>query len=194
MLLVGVACALVASGCSSGTSSGGVVNTNSTATSAPSWSKSLGTGVTVTPPMPEALGTTSPGGVAMTYIADINAGKLSALCSLMDPAAQQACQQALSGASSTGITFKNATLGYVVTDGDEALVGLTGTYCSPNGTPTCSTNTDPSALFSSGDSFATLFSQALAAQNPASNSNAYSLFPCIKVNSDWYFDLPASDF
>ena len=194
MVLAGVACALIASGCSSGTSSSSGVDNNGTSTSLPSWTKSLGAGVTVAPPRPEAAGNASPGGIAMTYIADINVAKLSALCPLMDPAAQKACQQTIGGASSTGIKFKNAALGYIVTDGNEALVGLTGTYCTPNGTPPCSTNTDPSALFSSGNTFATLFTQALAAQNPPSSSNAYSLFPCIKVNSDWYFDLPASDF
>jgi hypothetical protein len=191
VVVAGVACTLVASACSSTTTGSGGVNT--TATSNPSWSKSLGAAVTVTRPVSEAAGTSSPGGVAMTYVATINAGKLSALCPLVDPAAQQACQKGVAGASSNGNKFTNAALGYVAIDGDEALVGLTGTYCDPGATPTCTTNKDPSALLSSGASFASLFTQAIAAQSPSNSSNSYSLFPCIRVDSAWYFDVPASD-
>jgi hypothetical protein len=148
--------------------------------------------VTVTPPTPEAAGTTSPGAAAIAYVAALNTGKVSNLCPLVEPSAQSVCQQAVAGAPpNTGTTFKNVALGYVAIDGTQALVGLTGTYCDPSGKPTCTTNTDPAALFSAGKPFATLFRQAEAALN--STSNAYSLAPFIQVSSTWYLDIPAKD-
>jgi hypothetical protein len=145
-------------------------------------------------PQSQTAGNGSPGGVATAYTAAINAGKLSVLCQLVEPSVQATCRQALSGSSndSSGEQFKNIVLGYVVIDGNQALVGMTGTFCNTHNTPACSTNTDPSAIFSSGKPFATLFSQELDSSNNADNS-AYSLFPTIKVGSDWYLDVPAAD-
>jgi len=119
---------------------------------------------------------------------------LSVLCQLVEPTVQATCRQALSGSSSgsSGEQFKNIVLGYVAIDSDQGLVGMTGTFCNTHVTPNCSTNTDPSAIFSSGKPFATLFAQQLATSNSA-NSSAYSLFPTIKVGSDWYLDVPAAD-
>jgi hypothetical protein len=135
-----------------------------------------------------------PGALVTAYIAVLNGNKVSQFCQYIEPAAQSACRKALAGVTSTGgQTVAHFHLGYVAIDGNKALVGLTGTNCDPNAKPRCDTNTDPAALFSSGRSFATLFSQALAAQNSSSSANTYSLAPCVQVDSKWYIDLPVND-
>jgi hypothetical protein len=137
--------------------------------------------VTVISPRSDAAGNNySPGAVIHSYIDELNAGRFSVLCSLVEPAAQPSCTKAVAGATSNGAKFTNFKLGYMAIKGDQALVGVTGTNCNPTQKPTCTTNSDPAALFSSGASFATLFRQGLASQNPSDTTNSYSLAPCLK--------------
>jgi len=172
----------VLAACSSGSGSSAT-----TKRSAPSWARSLGRGLTILPPgSTPAAGNGSPGGVVEADVADVNAGNLSAACGLLEPSAQSACAQATSGQSSHGVSYRHFRLGYIAIDGDEALVGTVGTYCNPNSTPTCDTNSDPAAIFSSAHSFADLFSAAVAATN--SPSNSYSLAPLVKIGAAWYLD------
>ena len=58
-------------------------------------------------------------------------------------------------------TFKNLTVSYTATDGARALVGLTGTICSPDQKPSCVTNNDAAAIFDSGKTFAELWTEAV---------------------------------
>ena len=120
-------------------------------------------------------------------VADGEAGDFAAVCGLLEPSAQALCTLTGTGGSS-GESYQNFGLGYIAVDGTEALVGTVGTFCDPTETPTCMTNSDPAAIFSSGQSFATLFSQAVAAAN--STSNIYSLAPCIEIGGQWYLDIP----
>lgn len=77
--------------------------------------------------------------------------------------------------------WKNAAIGYVVIDGNQAAVGMTGTFCTPGQSPECFTNNDPAAVFSVGLSFSGLW------ENANSNSaTQYSLTPCEKVGGKWY--------
>jgi hypothetical protein len=157
------------------------------------WAAALGPGVTITPPgSTPPPGTTGPGGVVEAEIADQNAGKLVEACSLLEPSVQATCTQAVAGHAPAGATLKNFSLGYIVVKGDEALVGALGTNCNPTETPKCSTNLDPAAIFSSGQTFDALYAAALAAQ-ANSSVNSYSLAPCIEVASRWYINVPASD-
>jgi len=181
----GLACVVAAAGCSGG----------GTTSAQPPWVKSLGSGVTVRIPRPTASGSTSPASVVQAYVEAINDGKLTALCQLVEPAAQGACQQALAGSPQTGSSsFSDFALGYVATKGDKALVGLTGTHCSPQEKPTCSTNKDPAAIFSSGRPFDALYADATRALSPSNSGNRYSLVPCVRVGSAWYLYLPPADF
>jgi hypothetical protein len=183
-VVAAVACAVAAAGCGATTS-----NTQTE----PPWAASLGPEVTVFGPEVHP-GTASPGGVFLAYVKDLNAGKATALCGFVEPAAQALCRRALAGATSTnGAKFPHVALGYVIVNGDEALVGLTGTFCHPGEKPTCTTNTDPAAILSSKMSFAALFRGALASQNPDDATNSYSLGPFIRVDSRWYIDVPLDD-
>jgi hypothetical protein len=84
-----------------------------------------------------------------------------------------------SGVTVTGSSTAKAGDGSPAGVGDKALVGSTGAVCEAG---SCSTNTNPAALFDSGKSFSTLW------QAPAngSNSSAYALIPLIRVNGTWY--------
>lgn len=86
-------------------------------------------------------------------------------------------------------TFKSIGVGDVAIDGTKALVGLTGKVCDP-AAHGCSSNSDPAAIFSSGKPFSSLWKTAVAQTNSSSNSNAYSLFPCVEIGGKWYADAP----
>jgi len=160
-------------------------------TPVPLWATALGGGITIVPPGSHpSPGNGSPGGVAEANTADINAGNLTAACELLEPSAQAACTQATTGQSSSGVSYENFGLGYIAIDGDEALVGTVGTYCNPNSSPTCVTNSDPAAIFSSGQTFATLYNAAVAAAANSTPSNDYSLAPCIEIDGAWYLNAP----
>jgi hypothetical protein len=107
----------------------------------------------------------------------------------MDPKTQTACKseagQLPAGADSELPYFSNAAIGYVVVDGSKALAGTTGTFCSPQATPKCFTNSKPAAIFSAGGkTFSQLWSEAVA----NNTVNAYSLAPLVLVNGSWYVD------
>jgi hypothetical protein len=176
LIACGVVALLGVAGCSSGGGSGG--------SAAPSWAKSLGTGVTVLAEGDAGSGT--PGAVVQSLIGDEQSGQFSKVCSLTEPSAQSQCNSAISGASAAALasampTYKSIAVTWTAIDGDQALVGVTGTVCTPNESPSCFTNTDPAAWFDSGKSFATLWSQSSSA-----SSNAYSLAQLIQVNGSWY--------
>jgi hypothetical protein len=138
---------------------------------------------------------TAPGALVTAYVAAVNSSKVSEFCAFFEPAAQPACRHAVAHVTSTGgATISHFAVGYVAIDGNRALVGMTGSNCNPNETPRCDTNTDPAALFSSGRTFATLYRQAVASQNSDTTANTYSLAPCVRVGSQWYLDVPPSDF
>jgi hypothetical protein len=180
----------VVTGCTSGgsgspgASSAGTGTGRGTAGASPSWAKSLGSGVTVTPPGASAAG--SPGAVLARAIAAIEAGSYAKICDYLQPSQQKKCSSALGSAQASGIatampTFKNLTVSYTATDGTRALVGLTGTICSPEQKPSCVTNNDAAAIFDGGKTFAVLWTESVS-----STSTAYSLTPMIEINRKWY--------
>jgi hypothetical protein len=174
------AAALALAGCSSGGSS------------APSWAAALGSDTTVTGPQSATPGHGSPGAAVQGYVGTLTSKDPTGACGYLEPSAQAACKSSFAQAPTGQLPyFKNEALGYVVTHGTQALAGITGSLCAPGSTPECSTNTDPAAVFSSAKPFATLWSQALAANN-SSSSNAYSLAPCIEVSGQWYIDISGS--
>jgi hypothetical protein len=178
--LCGIIAALAVAGCSSGGGAGLIAKLR------PPWAKALGPGVTVTGPGGASAGDGSPGGVMLSTVADVRSGDYGRICALMEPSAQGECDSSVTAASTSALagrvpTFSNFAVSYTAIDGDQALVGTTGTVCVPNQTPACYTNTDPAALLDSGKSFAALWTEAIGA-----SGNAYSLAPSVKVNGTWY--------
>ena len=167
---------------SAGTGGAGVSGASGGA--APSWAKSLGSGVTVTSPGASAAG--SPGAVLTSVIAAVEAGRYAKICDYLQPSQQSKCSSALGSVQASAVatampTFKNLAVSYTAIDGSRALVGLTGTICSPDQKPSCVTNNDAAAIFDSGKTFAALWSESVA-----STSSAYSLTPMTEVNGKWY--------
>lgn len=175
---------LAATGCSGGGSGG---------SSQPSWARSLGSAVTIIPPGPQAPGNASPPSVMAGVVKSLTTGPISDFCKYEQPSDLSTCKSTfgqVTKAEAAGQvpTFKNFALGYTAIDGTKALIGITGTICVPNQKPSCYTNKDPAALLDSGKPFATLWSQAIAAQ-----ANVYSLSPAIEVNGSWYaYTAPSS--
>jgi hypothetical protein len=169
-------------GTSSPASSGGAAG--------PAWASALGTGVTVIPPAPAAPGNSSPAAVVQGIVTANVTNQLSSICAYVEPSFEAQCSQdAASALASQVASVKNFAIGYVVIDGTQALVGTTGTSCAANMTPECETNTNPAAIFDTGQSFQTLWTEANA--NVSSNSSpaaAYTLYPCTEINGQWYLD------
>ena len=169
-------CALVgllaAAGCSSGSSG-----------SQPSWASKLGSGVTVTGPAKVTPSNDSPAAAVSGLITAFTTKQYAAECGFLQPSAQTNCSTAVGQMNSSNAPYaSNTGIGYVAVHGSQALVGTTGTFCSPGQKPECYTNNDPAAIFSSGKSFSDLWNQA----NQNSNQNAYTLAPCIEINGKWY--------
>jgi hypothetical protein len=166
------------------TASGRSAGSGSAAGASPSWAKSLGSGVIVTSPGASAAG--SPGAVLTSAIAAIEAGSYAKICYYLQPSQQSKCSAELGSAQASAIatampTVKNLTVSYTATDGTMALVGMTGTICSPDQKPSCVTNNDPAAIFDNGKTFRELWTETVA-----STSEAYSLTPMIKLGGKWY--------
>jgi hypothetical protein len=193
----GVMAALAAAGCSSGSSgtsaTAGKGADPATATAAaspkvtaPAWAKSLGPGVTVTSSSTAKAGDGSPAGVFLSLMTNMRAGNFSRMCAFYEPSIQSKCEsetKSMSAAEFKSVipTFKDIVPSYTAFDGDKALAGYTGAICQVG---SCTTNTNPAALFDSGKSFSTLWQEEIANSN--SNQNAYSLFHLIRINGTWY--------
>ena len=180
--LAGVTACSSGGSSSPGTSASGTGR--GTAGASPSWARSLGSGVTVTPPGDSAAG--SPGAVLASAIAAIKAGSYAKICDYLEPSQQSRCRAVLGSAQASAVatampTFKNLTVSYTATDGTRALVGITGTICSPEQKPSCVTNDDAAAIFDGGKKFAVLWVEAVS-----STSIAYSLTPMIEISGKWY--------
>jgi len=132
--------------------------------------------------------------VVLAYTAAVSASNYQALCATVAPDAQSDCNKATAGAKPSGTKDTNIEIGYVAVEGNEALVGFTGTNCDPNDSPKCNTNSDPAAILSSGKPFDQLYSAAEASVVSTTTNGAYSLGPLIQVNGDWYLNIPDSYF
>jgi hypothetical protein len=150
----------------------------------PPWAKALGAEVTVDAPASASPGHGSPGAAVSGLIGAVEAKSWAAFCEYAVVPGHDQCPDLSilsSGTSSLFPALKNIALGYIATDGNEALVGTTGTYCAANPTSECHTNQDPAAILSSGRPFSTLWTDALS-----NSANAYALIPCFKQNGEWY--------
>ena len=139
----------------------------------------------VTAPAAATPGIDSPGAAVLGYVDALNAGSLTESCMYLPPSAQADCRTGVAALSASDVpTVQNLVLGYVAVDGNEALVGSTGTFCAPDQTPTCVSNDDPAAIFSEAEPFPDLWTASIAAGE--STTNSYSLIPCVEVDGAWY--------
>jgi hypothetical protein len=143
--------------------------------------------VTITAPATVSAGSDSPGAAVEGVLASVSAKNYAGECNYVLPSAQADCKSgAAQLTSGNAPSVKNPGIGYVAVKGTQALVGTTGTYCTPGETPECFTNTDPAAVLSGGKSFTTLWTDA---NNNSSSQNVYTLAPCVQVNGKWYVNI-----
>jgi hypothetical protein len=160
---------------------GGVIWTSAP----PEWVTALGSGVTVTGPEQVAPGHGSPDAALTGLMAALSSKDPAAFCDYIFVGPAVRCKVQSSQDERThlpyGVSFKT---GYVAISGTRALVGFTGKICSPGTTPECLTNTDPAAIFSTGNTFAALWTLTV---NPNfGGTSSYTLLPCVKVGGKWY--------
>lgn len=168
-------------------SSPGAVSPSATASALPSWASALGGSVTVVAPHPAAPGRGSPGAALDGFVAAVSSKHYADSCDYVQPSAQSGCRSQVSKVPAGQMPYdKNFALGYVVIGGDKAVVGMTGTFCSPGQSPECFTNNDPAAVFATTKSFGALWANAITP------SSGYSLNPCIKIDGKWYYYSSAS--
>jgi hypothetical protein len=189
LLLAAVVIAATA-GCAShspGTSQNSVFGITLKPGASPSWARDLGQGVVVVAPAVTAPGHGSPGAVVTGFSAAVSSHRLVGACPYFPPGSQAQCQAAFESPSPPAVTGvqKDFSLGYVMIDGNKALVGATETTCSAGQTSDCSSNTQLlAALLTRGETFAALWNETMS-QISGSKTN-YPLYPCILVNGRWY--------
>lgn len=188
LLTAGLAAAGLAGCGASGLSTPGAASPRSSASARPSWAAALGPGVTIVAPQAVTPGHDSPGAAVAGEITAIGNRQVTASCDYMLPADQAQCRSAVSQIPDSDIPYsKNAAIGYVVIHGDRAVVGTTGTFCTPGQSPECFRNSDPAAVFSEVPSFSGLWENAMS-----NSTTQYSLTPCQKVGEKWYIGMAAS--
>lgn len=160
----------------------------------PDWVAALGPGVTVAGPEKVVPGHGSPGAALSGLMAALSSKDPASFCDYLYVGPAARCT-APSGQGSRdhhlyGVSVK---VGYVATDGTHALVAFTGKICSPGAHPECVANTNPAAIFSTGRTFATLWTEMTS---PNSNSlSSYRPLPCVEVDGKWYLGSgPTSAF
>lgn len=155
----------------------------------PYWAWALGSGVTVTLPAALAPGHGSPAAAMELFLEGIKTGRAALECDALQPSVQAACKKAASKVPASYLgTVTNPGLGYLAVDGNQAVLGTTGTFCSPQQKPACYTNTDPAAIFDTGRPFSYLWSLTLFEDNSPSYSG-YSLNTCARIDGKWYIYL-----
>jgi len=125
------------------------------------------------------------GAVAGLLQAEV-AGNGSDLCSYLLPSSQSVCDQDEQTSPLPAFTGNVTPDGYAIS-GSEALVAVTGSICSSEGSG-CASNSDPSIGMPNGqETFADAYAQAL------NNTGSFSPVPCIEENGMWYVNAaPAS--
>jgi hypothetical protein len=184
-----VTLALAVAGCGSG----GPGTSSAGRSTLPSWAAGLGPGVTLESPTANpAAGT--PEATVKAYVAALTSGTNPAdACAFIIPASQPSCESSIGKAAQQGqsitYSYKTFGLGYTAIDGSQALVGTTYTqFCVQDASRTCAQDiTDPEAVFRSGQSFATLWTQV----QRAGASGSFSPVPCVVINGKWYISAPS---
>jgi hypothetical protein len=177
VLVVGLGMA----GCSSSTSSSTTTAAPSSTTAAPSSTTAVA-----------ATGGASPQAVADAFVTAIQNGDLSTFCTYALPSQASQCAKDIKQAAGVQ-TYKDIAVGTVTTQGDQALVALTGSICPSSKTQStgsgesqtdqCISNSDPNVATKNHKTFAAAYAAATS-----TNSQSGSPFVTVMVrkNGRWY--------
>jgi hypothetical protein len=186
--LVATAAVLVVGLGMAGCSSSSSTSSSTTTTAAPS-------STTAAPSSTTAVATTggaSPQAVADAFVTAIQNGDLPTFCTYALPSQASQCAKDIKEAAGVQ-TYKDIAVGTVTTQGDRALVALTGSICptsttqstgsSESQTDQCISNSDPNVATKSHKTFAAAYAAATS-----SNSQSGSPFVTVMVrkNGRWY--------
>lgn len=168
LALVGVALA----GCSSSSSS--ATTTTPTTTG--------GSGATTSSaPAPASVGAASPRDLGTAWLAAVATPHPESFCAYAAPGQAASCMSTLTvPAGQSAPTYKNAAVGNVVTQQNQAIINFTGTVCQG---AQCVSNTDPSVGTADGTSFAEAFATA---NNPNSPNSTPFVNAAVLQNGRWY--------
>jgi hypothetical protein len=165
----------------------------SAASGLPAWAAGLGSGVTLdNPTSSPAAGT--PQAVVSAFIKALVSAEPGGACAYAAPSSLEYCRGVAEVYAQQNVTFSfnSWQLGYTALSGTEALVGSVYTSFCVNAGSTCARDvTDPKAVFSSGKSFASLWSEATASTS-SSAPPTFTPEPCTEVNGKWYVVLRKS--
>ena len=169
---VALAVGLTLAGCSSSSSSTATTTTTATTTSGASGATSGGATAQA---------------VAAVFVRAVQSGSLATFCVYAVPSEVAACRKDVSEAAGAE-TFQNIALGTVTTQGDKAVVALTGTICPTSTTTTtqtsrCISNTDPNVASKDNQTFAEAYAGASSATNQNSSPFVTAL---VRRNGRWY--------
>jgi hypothetical protein len=155
------------------------------ASAPPKWVAALGAGVTVTGPGQVAPGHDSPGAALTGLMAALSSKDPATLCGYIFVGPGARCGVPSGQGSRDQLPYSvSFKIGYVAISGTRALAGYTGKICSPGATPECTANANPAAIFSAGNTFATLWTQTVSPDS--SGTFSYRLLPCVEEGGKWY--------
>jgi len=162
----------------------------------PAWAAALGIGVVVMAPTAATASHDSPGAAVRGLAHAMSTGTLVHTCAYYPPSDRASCQAIMAQfpVGTRAASIRDFALGYVAIDGNEALVGVTGTFCMPSAKPACASNHNPAAIFSEAKPFRELWAESVAA-DVSTTTQSYSLAPCVKVGNRWYnyYPLPGGN-
>lgn len=144
------------------------------------------TGLRVLPPKQTSPGHESPAAAFTGLVHDLNIERYTDACQYFEPVVQEQCHVEMTETAPYSFrVFSPFAIGYVVVNGDKALVGWTGSLCiAGTASPVCTVNQDPAGGFD-GSSFEAIWDAAAQNRSPYSTTS-YGVDPAIRVGGSWY--------
>ena len=148
------------------------------------WLFALGSGVSASAPLSVRPGTDSPADAAAGFYDAFYEQRFAAACRYVVPARQANCPVLLRESSGSADTLYNPAIGFVVAQGSQALVTMTGLLCR---TATgCVGQHNAHWIFGMSYSFDTLWSATAR-----DGGNPLTVTPFTRAAGRWYLNLPA---
>jgi hypothetical protein len=154
------------------------------------WLPELGPGVSATAPETVRPGTDSAADAEAGFYDAFYSGRMTTACGYVVPGERRGCAARLARAAPGAGSLRDAAIGYVVAEGDAALVSLTGVVCGSRAAPdSCLGQRSGGWVFEQRETFAVLWARLAAA-----GGNPLTATPLRLLAGHWYVDLtpPAS--
>ncbi len=149
------------------------------------WLPELGPGVSATGPATVRPGTASAADAEAGFYDTFYAGRMAAACGYVLPGERRGCPARLARAASGAGSLQDAAIGYVVAEGNAALVSMTGLVCGSRAAPGgCLGQHSGGWVFEHDETFDTLWGLLAAA-----GGNPLTATPLRLAAGHWYVDL-----